>query len=129
MTLSAADVGAVGTGQVSVSSPTPGGGVSATVPLDIIAAPVLSVSGTAAAAGTPITVTLTNGAGGSADWLAFALSSAPDTSYVQYVYVGGGVTSRTWTVTAPSTPGEYEFRLFLNYGYTRAATSPPVTVH
>ena len=28
----------------------------------------------------------------------------------------------------PSTPGTYEFRLFLNNGYTRAATSPPITV-
>jgi hypothetical protein len=29
----------------------------------------------------------------------------------------------------PSTPGTYEFRLFLNNGYTLAATSPPVTVN
>jgi hypothetical protein len=28
----------------------------------------------------------------------------------------------------PMTPGNYEFRLFRNGGYTRAATSPPVTV-
>jgi hypothetical protein len=28
----------------------------------------------------------------------------------------------------PSAPGQYEFRLFLNNGYTLAATSPPVTV-
>jgi hypothetical protein len=28
----------------------------------------------------------------------------------------------------PTTPGTYEFRLFLENGYTRAATSPPVTV-
>jgi hypothetical protein len=129
MTLSAADVGAVGTGLVSVFSPAPGGGASPTVPFDIIAAPVLAVSTTTATAGTPITVTLTNGAGGSADWLGFALSSASNFSAIQYVYVGAGVTSRTWTVTAPSTSGTYEFRLFLNDGYIRAATSPPVTVH
>jgi hypothetical protein len=42
--------------------------------------------------------------------------------------VGSGVTARDWTVTMPSAPGTYEFRLFLNNGYTRAATSPPVTV-
>jgi hypothetical protein len=42
--------------------------------------------------------------------------------------VGSGVSTRTWTVTMPSTPGTYEFRLFLNNGYTRGATSPPVTV-
>jgi subtilisin len=129
MTLSSADVGTVGTGQVSVSSPAPGGGVSGNVSFDIIAAPTLSVNTTTAAAGTPVTVTLTNGAGGSTDWLAFALSSASNFSYVTYVYVGAGVTSRTWTVTMPSTPGTYEFRLFLNNGYTRAATSPPVMVN
>jgi hypothetical protein len=42
--------------------------------------------------------------------------------------VGGGVTTRTWTITAPTAPGTYEFRLFLNDGFTRAATSPTVTV-
>jgi hypothetical protein len=28
----------------------------------------------------------------------------------------------------PTTPGNYEFRLFFNNGYTRLATSPTVTV-
>jgi IPT/TIG domain len=129
MTLSAVDVATIGTGQVSVSSPAPGGGVSANVPFDVIASPTLAVDVTSPAAGTPVTVTLTNGLGGGTDWLAFASSSAPDTSYITYVYVGGGVANRTWTVTMPSTPGKYEFRLFLNNGYTRAATSPTVTVH
>src|SRR5262249_25683292 len=67
--------------------------------------------------------------GGSTDWIALASTSAPNTSYLQYVYVGAGVTTRTWTVTMPTTPGTYEFRLFLNNGYTRAATSPAVTVN
>jgi hypothetical protein len=90
--------------------------------------PVLTVNTTTAAPGTPITVTLTNGRGGSADWMSFAPTGAANNSYVQFVYVGAGVTTRTWTVTAPSTPGTYEFRLFLNNSYTRAATSPTVTV-
>ena len=129
MTLSSADVATVATGQVSVFSPAPGGGVSANVPFDVIAAPVLTVDTTSAAAGSPVTVTLTNGAGGATDWLAFASSSSGDVSYVQYVYVGAGMTTRTWTVTMPSTPGTYEFRLYLNNTYTRAATSPRVTVY
>ena len=61
-TLSAADVATAGTGQVSVFSPAPGGGVSTNLPFDIIAAPALTVDTTNAAAGTPVTVTLTNGA-------------------------------------------------------------------
>ena len=40
--------------------------------------------------------------------------------YIQWVYVGTGVTTRTWTVTMPATAGTYQFRLFLNNGYTSA---------
>jgi hypothetical protein len=75
-----------------------------------------------------VTVTLTAGFGGGSDWLAFAATSAANSSYLQWTYVGGGVTTRTWTITAPATAGTYEFRLFLNDGFTRAATSPTVTV-
>jgi hypothetical protein len=76
-----------------------------------------------------VTVTLTNGLGGAGDWIALAQASATNGSYITYTYVGAGVATRTWTVTMPSTPGTYEFRLFLNNGFTRAATSPPVTVN
>jgi len=92
------------------------------------APPALTVNTTSVAGGGSVTVTLTNGVGGSLDWLALAATGAPDTSYLQYTYVGSGVTTRTWTVTMPTTPGTYEFRLYLNGGYTRAATSPTVTV-
>ena len=94
----------------------------------VTATPTLTVSATSVAPGAQVTMTLTNGPGGSTDWLALAATTAPNTSYLQYTYVGAGVTTRTWTVTMPTTPGTYEFRLFLNGGYTRAATSPPVTV-
>src|SRR5207253_8740592 len=69
------------------------------------------------------------GAGGASDWLAIAPVGSPDVGgYVQWTYVGAGVTTRTWTVAAPSTTGKYEFRLYLNNGYVRAATSAPITV-
>ena len=74
-------------------------------------------------------MTLTSGYGGATDWLALAQTGAPTTSYIQYTYVGANVTTRTWTVTMPNTPGTYEFRLFLNNGYTQAAASPPITVN
>jgi hypothetical protein len=90
--------------------------------------PTLTVSTTTAAPGASVTVTLTGGLGGPGDWLALASTSSSNTSYVTYTYVGTGISTRTWTVTMPSTPGTYEFRLFLNNGYTRGATSPPVTV-
>jgi subtilisin family serine protease len=88
--------------------------------------PALTVSATTVTAGGQVTVTLTNGPGGAQDWLALAATGAPNTSYLQWTYVGAGVTTRTWTVTI-STAGTYEFRLFLNNGYTCVATSPTVT--
>jgi hypothetical protein len=126
--IGATDVAAAGTAQVTVFSPAPGGGTSAALPFTIAPPPVLTVSATTAASGTTVTVTLTNGLGGLYDWLAFASTTAPNTSYNTFVYVGGGITTRTWTVTMPNPPGTYEFRLFLNNGYTRVATSPTITV-
>jgi hypothetical protein len=128
VTLSAADLATIGTGQVSVFSPDPGGGLSAALPFDIIPAPVLTVNTTSAAGGTPVTMTLTGGMGGWRDWVALAQTSSPVWIYVEYTYVGTGLTTRTWTVTMPSTPGTYEFRLFLDNGFVRTATSPTVTV-
>jgi subtilisin family serine protease len=124
----ASDVTTIGTASVSVQTPAPGGGTSAAISFPIVAGPTLAVSATTVAGGSPVTVTLTGGLGGVGDWIAFAASGAPDTSYLQYTYVGAGVTTRTWTVTVPVTAGGYEFRLYLNNGYSRAATSPAVTV-
>ncbi len=126
--IDAGDVAAAGTAQMTVFSPAPGGGTSAPLTFTIAPPPALTVSTTTAAPGSSVTVTLTNGLGGLYDWLGFTTTTAPNTSYITFVYIGGGTTSRTWTVTMPSTPGTYEFRLFLNNGYVRAATSPTVTV-
>ena len=126
--ITAADVASGGTASVTVFSPTPGGGTSSSLTFSITAPTALTVSATTLQPGGSVTVTLANGAGGSTDWLAFASTSAPNTSYLAYTFVGGGVTSRTWTVTAPSTGGTFEFRYFPNGGFTRAATSPAVTV-
>jgi hypothetical protein len=92
------------------------------------ASPQLSLSATSVSPGGQVTVTLTGGYGGGTDWIALASSTAANNKYLQYIYVGAGATTRTWTVTMPTSPGTYEFRLFLNNGYTRAATSPIVTV-
>jgi hypothetical protein len=126
--IAGSDIAAPGTAQVSVFTPAPGGGSSAALTFTVAPPPTLTVSATTVAPGTSITVTLADGAGGQFDWLAFAPTTAANSSYTTFVYVGAGVTTRTWTVTAPAAPGTYEFRLFLNNGYTRAATSPAVTV-
>jgi hypothetical protein len=60
--------------------------------------------------------------------MALAQVGSPDTSYLQYVYVGAGVTDRLWTVTMPTAAGTYEFRLYLSNSYTVTARSPAVSV-
>ena len=60
--------------------------------------------------------------------MSFANVADAPGSYVEYTYVGDGVTDRTWTVTMPSTPGDYEFRLFLDDSYNQVTVSPTVTV-
>ena len=125
--ISASDVASAGTALITVFNPPPGGGTSTALPFAISQAPSLAVSTTTAVGGTQVTVTLANGSGGSTDWLGLAPTGAANTTYLQWVYVGTGVTSRTWTINMPTTAGTYEFRLFTG-GYTRVATSPVVNV-
>jgi subtilisin family serine protease len=124
----ASDIATPGSASVTVFSPQPGGGTSGSLPFTIKTPPVLTVSATTVNPGSPATVTLTNGLGNSNDWLAFAATDAPVTTFSQWTYVGAGVTTRTWTVTAPATSGSYEFRYFLNGSYTINTRSPSVTI-
>lgn len=127
--VTAADVNNSGAAaQITVVNPSPGGGSSAPVTIPIAPPPTLVPSTLTPAPGAPLTVTLNNGFGGSGDWIALAATGSVNSSYLSFTYVGTGITTRTWTVPAPSTPGTYEFRLFLNNGYTRVATSATITV-
>jgi hypothetical protein len=113
---------------VTVVTPAPGGGTSNAVTFTVTPRPTLTVDTTTVARGGSLTVTLTGGPGGGGDWLAFAPTSTPNSTYLLWTYVGAGVSTRTWTIIAPATAGTYEFRLFLNGVFTLAATSPTVTV-
>jgi hypothetical protein len=69
-------------------------------------------------------------AGGSADWLTVGPAGAGNTSYGAWAYaasLAGSGGDKTWRVTLGA-PGTFEARLFLNNGYTRAATSPAFSV-
>jgi hypothetical protein len=122
----ASDIVTTGAATITVFTPAPGGGTSGGQTLTVMA-PSLSVNTTSAVPGGTVTATLTNSPGG-ADWLGLFQVGAPDASYLQWVWVGAGLTSRTWTVTMPATRGQYEFRFFPNYATVHAATSPAVTV-
>jgi sugar lactone lactonase YvrE len=117
-----------GTAQVTVFTPAPGGGMSNGLPFTIGGPPALTVSAMSVQPGNNVTVTLTDGPGGVRDWLAFADAADPVTSYLEWTYVGSGVSTTTWTVTVPTTPGTYQFRLFPTDSFELLATSPTVTV-
>jgi hypothetical protein len=53
---------------------------------------------------------------------------SPDTTYLQWTYVGTGVTNRTWVVNMPGAEGAYEFRLYLDNSFTVAGRSPAISV-
>src|SRR5215475_2421151 len=135
-TILASDVASGGSLSITVFTPAPGGGVSGSQPLTVTG-PALAVSVTQALPGDPVTVTLTNGPGNPNDYLVLAPVGAPDTTRspftylgatVTYIYVGAGVTTKTWTVNLPATLGSYEFRLYYNNTYTRLASSPAIAV-
>src|SRR5262249_13816042 len=73
--IAAADIAAAGTAQVTVFTPAPGGGTSGALGFLVGTPPVLTVSASTVPAGSPVTVTLTNGLGGASDWISFALVS------------------------------------------------------
>ncbi|HEV2764975.1 MAG TPA: hypothetical protein VGV38_18475, partial [Pyrinomonadaceae bacterium] len=88
----------------------------------------LTASPSPVSPGAPIQVNWTAPAGHSTlDWVGLYRVGAPDNSYIAYQYADSS-TSGQMTFIAPSEEGQYEFRMFVNDGWTRAATSNPVTV-
>ncbi len=63
----------------------------------------------------------------STDWIGLYVVGQPNTNVVAWKYTGG-TTSGTYTLTAPSQVGLYEFRYLQQDGYTSVATSNTVTV-
>lgn len=86
--------------------------------------------------GETVTITVEDAPGTARDWISLYLTHGPDTTYYgdwRYLSTGtktpgSGVTSKTFTYAMPNVPGEYDFRLFPNDSYIRAAISARVTV-
>jgi hypothetical protein len=80
-------------------------------------------------AGGPITVTWTAPGGSSSfDWIGIFAVGSSDYEDLGWVYTNGA-TSGSTTFNAPYDSGYYEFRYFLNDGYTKVKTSNPVSVN
>ena len=91
------------------------------------APPTLTASPATVAAGEPITVTWTTTHPGSLDWIGIFRPGDRNEDYGTYYYTGDRSTG-TLVFTAPSTPGQYEFRYLPNDGYIDVARSNRVTV-
>lgn len=84
---------------------------------------------------TTVTVTINGAAGTPKDWVGLFRLHATDQTYTSWKYVSSGtqnpgpagVTTATLTFTLPA-PGEYNFRLFRNDGFTREGMSEPISV-
>ena len=140
--MSVADRAAPGSHTITVFTPAPGGGTSATQPLTIVSAgvPALTVNGTAGpvsvTAGTTMTVVVTDGPANPQDWLTVVpRGSAPTLWTGVYQFLNGttvpppaGLSNATVAVPAPMVEGQYELRFFANGWWTRLATSGIITV-
>ncbi len=88
----------------------------------------LSASPSTVAPGASLSVSWTAPSGRpSTDWVGLYRIGAPNESLLSWQYTGG-TTSGSRTFTAPLEVGQYEFRYFLQDGFTLAARSSTVTV-
>ena len=101
----------------------------------ITVGPSVTVTSTTVAPGAPINFTVAGGPANPRDWVGLYSASAPDTTIITWVYLSGsktppgsGVSGATLQFTAPTTPGTYNIRFFVNDTFTRLATSPTITV-
>jgi len=89
----------------------------------------LSASPTSVSPGQTITVTFSGAPGNQKDFIALYKVGVPNgPSYVSYKFLNGQ-TSGTLYFTAPSTGGDYEFRMFKNNTWVYLGKSNPITVN
>lgn len=88
--------------------------------------PTITVSTSNAKPEQTITASYANAPSYTTAWIGFYKAGSADTSYKAYEFLKGS--SGQYSVKAPKEAGQYEFRLFLDNGYTRLASSQLVTV-
>ncbi len=91
--------------------------------------PEITLSTIQVEGGAYVTATLTGGPGNPSDWLSISALGSSDYSYLTYVYVGSGQTSKVWTRWVAYAPGAYEYRLYENNGYNVLARSEPLSIY
>ena len=102
--------------------------VTAVVPIPPVTNIVVTGPSGNVSPGAPISVRWTaSGAVTSRDWIALYPVGAPDSGYGWGSYTRGAA-SGTLNLTAPTTPGQYEFRYLLNDSFVIGARSAAVAV-
>jgi hypothetical protein len=135
------DVSTAGSRNITVVTPSPGGGTSSAVVLTVmaVAGPTLTVNGSTGALsvglGASMTVSVADGPANRYDWITIAPVGSSDTTYSGIWFLNGtstppstGVASATFNIPAPTTAGTYEVRFLGSGKYIRLATSGPITV-
>ncbi|HJU43444.1 MAG TPA: S8 family serine peptidase [Vicinamibacterales bacterium] len=95
----------------------------------------ITVASTTVAPGAQIAFTVSGGPANRNDWVGLYNASAPDNTFVQWMYLSGsktppasGLSGASLQFTAPTTPGNYNIRFFVNDSFTKLATSVTITV-
>lgn len=78
--------------------------------------------------GGELSVSWTTSTAGHNDWIALFAKGTLNNGPTWWIGWTDGATSGTFTLGAPSRPGQYEFRYLLDDGYLDGATSSLVTV-
>jgi hypothetical protein len=89
--------------------------------------PSLSLNNRVFTPGETLTITFSNATTNQRDWIGLYKKDASDRDYLTWQYTDGKKEGSP-TFEAPSEPGEYDARFFINDGYTRLAISEPFTV-
>ena len=124
----ASDLVTAGTAQITALNP--GSSESNALSFSITASQIysLTASPTSVSPGGSVTVTWGAPAGSSTtDWVGMFKAGASDSAYIAWKYTGGTASGST-TMTAPTGGGQYEFRYFLNNGFSRGAVSNQFSV-
>jgi hypothetical protein len=122
---------------VTVVNPAPGGGASNSRTLTVVPAPTVTPTETTVASAGTATFTVTAGPGNARDWVGlFCPATGADGAYLDWKYLNNtrtapasGVTGATVTLTAPPGATTCNARLFADNGFTKLATSAPVSVN
>jgi len=88
----------------------------------------LTVSSKLVTPGSQLSVSWTASTGETKDWIGLFSIGAPDCEYHLWGEYTNGATSGTFTLTAPTWPGEYEFRYYPRNSCVQYVPSSPVTV-